>query len=220
MNITGKQIAMARILLDLSQKELSDKLGIARKTIMRIENEQSPGSTKTLEAIKNYFENAGLEFLENNGVQENKNPITKLSGKDGMRTFFDMVYESAQIPSQDICLFNGMPERLLYWLGQEWYENHIKRMTAIQTPYKYKIIVRHGDTKLIGKDFAEYRWFPKDLFNEKTLHSFGNKIAFFNFSEDDVEIIIIDQPVFAESFRILFNIAWERVAITPAGNKG
>ena len=30
MNITGKQIAMARILLDLSQKDLADDLSIAR----------------------------------------------------------------------------------------------------------------------------------------------------------------------------------------------
>lgn len=215
MQITGKQIAMARILLDLSQKDLADKLGIARKTIMRIENEQSPGSTKTLDTIQTFFENKQLEFFESNGVRESTNPITKLSGKDGIRQFFDMVYEAAQNDGADICLFNGMPARLIQWLGKEWYDNHIQRMNNIKNNYEYKIMVKHGDYELIGKQFAEYRWFPEKLFNEKTLHSFGSKIAFFDFDEGEVKIMIINQPVFAESFRILFNIAWEHVAIKP-----
>lgn len=217
--ITGKQIAMARILLDLSQKDLADRLDIARKTIMRIENNQSPGSTKTLEKIQIYFENNGLEFLGNNGVQENSNPVIKLSGQSGIRKFFDMLYEEvSKNGCHEICLFNGMPGRLIQWLGQEWYQHHIARMRKARDQYQYKIIIKHGDYSFIGKDFAEYRWFPEDLFNEKTLHSFGTKLAFFNFDHDDVNILIIEQPVFAESFRILFNIAWERVAIQPPPN--
>jgi len=172
MKISGKQIAMARILLDLSQKELADKLGIARKTIMRIENDQSPGSSKTLEKTQTFFENNGLTFLSNNGVQENKNTVQKLSGQEGIRTFFDMVYENANNGCNEICLFNGMPDRLIQWLGTQWYENHKARMAAISHRMHYKIIIKHGDYDFIGNTFAEYRWFPKDLFNEKTLHSF------------------------------------------------
>lgn len=222
MKISAKQIAMARILLDLNQKDLADKLGIARKTIMRIENEQSPGSAKTRETIQIFFENNGLEFLDNNGVRESTNIIQKLSGQEGIRAFYDMVYEAAKEGCDEICLFNGVPERLMHLLGKEYYTNHIKRMSQIQNQYqyKYKIIIRNKDYQFIGNAFAEYRWFPAELYNNKTMQSFGSKLAFFDFDNDSVEILIIDQPIFAESFRILFNIAWERVAIKPPPNTG
>lgn len=215
MKISGKQIAMARILLDLSQKDLADKLGIARKTIMRIENCQSPGSTNTLETIQAFFENSGLEFFENNGVRENKNPIQELSGQNGVQTFFDMLYEAVKDGCKEVCLFNGVPERLMYWLGDDYYANHKKRMALINHEYDYKIIIKEQDYQFIADIFAEYRWFPNELFNEKTLHSFDSKLAFFDFKDDDVKILIIDHPQFSASFRVLFNIAWNRVAITP-----
>ena len=220
MRISGKQIAMARILLDLSQKELADKLGIARKTVMRIENGQSPGNSKTNESLRLFFENNGLEFFEGNGVRESTNIIQKLSGRAGIKAFFDMVYEAAKSGHNDICLFNGVPERLMHWLGEEYYENHKNRMLKIQDQYKYKIIVKDNDFQFIANGFAEYRWFPEKLFNDKTLHSFGSKLAFFDFDNDDVKIMIIDQPVFAESFRILFNIAWNNVAVKPPTQTG
>ena len=215
MKITGKQIAMARILLDLSQKDLADCVGIARKTIMRIENEQSPGSSKTLETIQLFFENQGLEFFDGNGVRENTNPIQTLSGEDGIKAFFDMLYDETKKGCEEICLFNGDPERLMYWLGDDYYVNHKKRMSAIGHSYDYKIIIKDGDYQFIADSFAEYRWFPVELFNNKTLHSFNSKLAFFDFDNGDVQIILIDHLVFAESFRILFNIAWERVASIP-----
>lgn len=215
MNITPKQIAMARILLDLNQKDLADRLGMARKTIMRIENGQSPGSSTTLEKIKTYFENSGLEFIKPNGVRESTNKIVKLSGQDGIRAFFDGVYETAKEKSGDICLFNGVPNLLTKWLGQDWYDSHAKRMSVFKHNFNFKIIVNEGEKNFIANEFAEYRWFPNHLFNEKTLYCHGTKLAFFDFEDDDLQIFVIDQPKFADSFRVLFNIAWDRVAIKP-----
>ena len=219
MKITGKQIAMARILLDLSKKDLADALGIARKTIMRIENGQSPGSTKTLETIQIFFENHDIVFKGEFGVNKIKQQITKLQGSEGIKAFYDDVYETVKQHGGDMCLFNGVPKRLLKWVGQEWYDRHQERMINIKDRFDYRIIVEEGEDVFVAHQFAEYRWFPKDLFNRKTLHSYHTKLAFFDYEGDEVKILLIDQAEFAESFRVLFDIAWDRVAIKPPREK-
>jgi len=214
MKISGKQIAMARILLDLNQKELADKLGIARKTILRIENGQSPGSTKTLEKIQLYFENNGLEFNDGDGVKRQTDEIRTLKGSDGFKTLMDEVYEFSKTSGGEICLYNAKPQNWLKWLGEDWfYGKHAKRMTDVKENIDFKITFEKGDLNQIASEYAEYRWFPSELWNEKSFYCFGNKLAFMDFEEKDATIMVLEKREFAEGFRILFNIAWDRVAI-------
>jgi len=62
--ITSDQIRAARALLKWSGKDLAEKSGVGFSTIMKMESEPGvPNSNfKTFEAIKNAFEDAGVEF--------------------------------------------------------------------------------------------------------------------------------------------------------------
>lgn len=63
--ITSSQIRGARGLLNWSRKDLAEHSGISFASMMRLESfEGVPASNfKTLEAIKNAFEEAGIEFI-------------------------------------------------------------------------------------------------------------------------------------------------------------
>ena len=63
--ITSSQIRAARGLLNWSRKELAEHSGISFASMMRLESfDGVPASNfKTLEAIKNTFEAAGIEFI-------------------------------------------------------------------------------------------------------------------------------------------------------------
>lgn len=63
--ITSAQIRGARGLLNWSRKELAEHSGISFASMMRLESfDGVPASNfKTLEAIKNAFEAAGVEFI-------------------------------------------------------------------------------------------------------------------------------------------------------------
>lgn len=63
--ITSAQIRGARGLLNWSRKELAEHSGVSFASMMRLESfEGVPASNfKTLEAIKNAFEKAGIEFI-------------------------------------------------------------------------------------------------------------------------------------------------------------
>ena len=62
--ITSAQIRAARGLLNWSRKDLAEKSGVSFASMMRLESfDGVPSSNvKTLDAIKNAFEDSGVEF--------------------------------------------------------------------------------------------------------------------------------------------------------------
>ena len=63
--ITSAQIRAARGMLEWSRSDLAEKSGLGFSSMMRLESADGvPGAQfKTLEAIKNAFEEAGIEFI-------------------------------------------------------------------------------------------------------------------------------------------------------------
>jgi len=63
--ITSAQIRAARALLGWSRSDLAENSGIGFSSMLRLESADGvPGAQfKTLEAIKNTFEKAGIEFI-------------------------------------------------------------------------------------------------------------------------------------------------------------
>ena len=69
--INGIQIRMARAALGLSLQELALSVGLSEKTIRRLEADRhgANASAKTINAIKNALEAAGIEFI---GTPDNR----------------------------------------------------------------------------------------------------------------------------------------------------
>ena len=214
MSITTAQIRGARGILNWSQQDLAQRTGISATSIGAIENGQTTPRASTLDTIRSTFERNGIEFLGLQGVRERDNNIQTYEGTKGIQSFFDDVYETTKETGYEICLFNGVPKQLIYWLGEDFYNTHRIRMGSLKN-YQFKIIIEEGDEQFIATGFAEYRWFPKNRFNERTLYCYGDKLAFINFSKDNVRVLVMHQAEIASSFRELFNIAWENVAIIP-----
>ncbi|MCB1651399.1 MAG: helix-turn-helix transcriptional regulator [Alphaproteobacteria bacterium] len=210
-----EQIRAARALLDWSQQDLAEHADLSQTGIARIENGTNKPNSTTLHKIETAFDRADIEFIGTTGVKKRTGEIRTLNGQEGFRAFMDDVYKTTIATGADICQFNGVPSEFYKWLGKEWYENHIERMGKIERDFSFKIIVKEGENLFIATGLAEYRWFPPSLFNEKTFYAYGNKLAFIDFTEDDVAIRIMEQEEFANSFRILFNIAWEDRAQIP-----
>lgn len=215
MSITTAQIRGARGILNWSQQDLAQRTGISATSIGSIENGQTTPRSSTLETIKNTFERNGIEFLGLQGVRERDTTIQNYEGTPGIQAFFNDVYETAKTKGGEICLFNGVPINLLHWLGHDFYKMHAERMDKIKDNFNFKIIIEDGDDAYIAGSFATYKWFPKNRFNEKTLYCFGDKLAFLDFTKDNVRILVMQQPDIASSFRELFKIAWENVAYVP-----
>lgn len=220
MQITPDQIRAARALKGWSQGELATRTGLAVPTIANIEiGKQEPG-VKTMEKIIQAFEANGIEFIGDSGVQKRQRDVQTYHGTEGFIAFLNELYDVAKKQGGSIYLFNARPDNWDKWLGRFWYDIHAPRMTAIQAKFDYKILSKEGDTNFISDNFAEYRWMPETLFDEKSaFYVYGDKVGVIDFQEDTVSITTIDQKQFSRTMRILFENAWENLAIEPSKNK-
>jgi DNA-binding XRE family transcriptional regulator len=69
MEISPAQCRMARALLNWTQEKLAAKVGVAHKTIYNFEKELRTPLNVSRAAIQQAFEQAGIEFLPNDGVR-------------------------------------------------------------------------------------------------------------------------------------------------------
>lgn len=216
--ITPEQLRMARARLNFSQTYVAEKIGIAHTTLSKIEKGEGDTPTSRLRDLRNYYEAEGLEFTDDNGVRDMQITVQKYRGAEGFRAFMDDVYQTAVDTGGGICLFNAKPSNWHKWLGHDWWQMHSDRMAALGDKIHMRITAKEGENLLISSSFAEYRWFPSAYFSEQSFYVYGEKIAFLNFSDEDVSIVVINQKEFTKSLKDLFDIGWEYVAITP-GNE-
>ena len=68
--ITGRQIAAARELLDITQRELADSVGVIVQSLARIEATKGTRerSSRVLMLIRAELERRGIEFINGRGV--------------------------------------------------------------------------------------------------------------------------------------------------------
>ena len=65
--ITSAQCRAARGLLSWSQQNLADRADVGIMTIHQLEKEGSQPRRSTLAVVRRAFENAGVEFIDENG---------------------------------------------------------------------------------------------------------------------------------------------------------
>lgn len=212
---TLDQIRAARALLNWSQSDLAERAGLSQTGIARIESGVNQPNLQTMERITQAFNDAGIEFIADRGVERRRNEVRRYSGSIGFREFMDDVYKTAKEVGGDISLYNAKPANWIKWLGTEWNQMHAERMAILLENINFRITCQKGDYSFIGSKHAEYRWVPDELWNERSFYAYGDKIGFLDFEEDSVEIFILKQKQFADSFRTLFNVAWEYATIIP-----
>jgi predicted transcriptional regulator len=216
---TIEQIRAARALLDWSQSDLADHSGLSQTGIARIENGTNQPNSRTLAKIEAAFEKADIEFLGSAGLRKRSGEIRVLREQEGFIAFMDDVYESTRTTVKDICVYNVDEKNWIKWMGEEKYKAHSARMKELKNNVNFKIIIKEDDWFFIANEFAEYRWFPKELFNMQSFYAYGNKLAFIHFEEDNVRVMILNETEFAQGFRVLFDIAWNYVATKPKESK-
>ena len=57
------QIRAARAWIGLSQAELAREAGVAKRTVIRLENSEEPRSDRIIEKLRSALERRGIEFI-------------------------------------------------------------------------------------------------------------------------------------------------------------
>ncbi len=195
-------------LLDINQRELSNLVGISEKNLSIGLKRQSKMKKENIDHIKLCLSNLGVEFIDNSTVRIAEKKIVNYTGVEGFRDFMDDVYQTAKKYGGDICIFNSKPSIWYEILGKDWYDTHSKRMEELGNNINIRIIVEAGETDYI-LNIAKHRSFSKDRWRGKVFYAYGSKLAFLDFDNNTVDITVLEDSNFAESFKIMFDIVWE-----------
>jgi transcriptional regulator with XRE-family HTH domain len=210
MTVTTAQIRGARGLLDWSQAELSKRTGISTTSIGNIESGNTQPRESTLFLIRKAFEDAGAEFLPDNGVRMRAGHVKVYTGRSGYLEFFDDVYTTLLDDESDVYVSNVDERKFLKWHGELTQEHHEKMKTI--NHIHYKILLQEGDDYFPAK-YAEYRWMPREHFSSVPFYVYGKRLGIMLF-DNEPTIIVMEYPAVADAYRMQFISMWDH-AILP-----
>lgn len=205
----GNQIAAGRALLGWDQKDVAEKVGLSVAAISKIEKGENKGKIETLEKIEKMFGEAGIEFIEHEGVRKKAGDVTVYRGHEGFTQFRKDVLGAAKAGPLDICVSNVDERNFSRWGGAEMNMKYREEMARIDT-VTCRIIVQEGDRNLVASGFAEYRWANAGDFGDIPFYIYGDKTAIIPFQEDELHIFIIHHALITKFYRQQFELNWSR----------
>ncbi len=208
--ITPAQCRAARALLNWSQPELAERCNIHVQTISNFEKESSTPSKTTLEKIFITLITSGVAFTDQEGVKKSDGIVTILEGEDCFKQHLDTIYHDLKDKPGSEILISGLSEAKPEDKRRKFVENHIIRLE--EAGIKERLLIKEGDNNLIAKK-DWYRHLPEKYFATTTFQLHENKLALHEGGPTETNtpsrIIVIENKFFAESYRRLFNFAWD-----------
>jgi len=210
-HISCRQIKAARALLDWSQEDLAAATSLSIATIRKLEMGAISPRNSTNDQIRKAFEDAGLEFLEPNGVRQLPEEITIYEGHEGICAFFDDVYAFAKEKGGDIITVCINEDPIEEALG-DYVAVHCKRMFGLLNHANVKCILTENFTSTPAK-YCEYRSISKAYVDSVPFYIFGNNYAIFLFEANpSPKIIIHHSALLANAYRKQFYSMWDKAA--------
>lgn len=212
--ITAKQLRAARALLSWSQSDLGKQSGIAVPTIANIETESTVARKDTLAALQKTLEDNGIEFLPGNGVREKDKIITVYEGDEAEEQLLNDIYETMLKEGEGSeVLIYGLEEMDPKKEPQAFALAKAQLDRLAKAGVTERILGREGNTHFIAP-WHSYRWVPAENGFKTPFFIYGTKIAL-NKDTSPYKSIVIDDYLFADTCRHLFNFAWNRALIPP-----
>jgi hypothetical protein len=212
MTISSLQLKLSLSADGMSYQAAAEKFGTNKSQISEFISTGVGLSDKIIDSMERHFKTIGHAYIKDSGLQVRKEYTYFLKGREGLRAFYDDVYEAARYArnNQQFCIFNGSSKLVLNMVGKDWYEMHRARMVEVKDNIDFKIIVEKGTTNLIASDFAKYRYWSSDKFVPEIVYIYGDRFAFISFTEDSVDIRVNVNPKQAKAMLYLFQPAWEQ----------
>ncbi len=211
--ISIRQIDAALGLLDLSRSEFSKEIGVNKSTFNSYFTGKASIPSGRLGEIQKWFENAGIVFTEEGGVNPNTSDIVTYEGKQGFQAFMNDVLETVKGGNADVCVSNVDENDFERNLTKEFVEYYRDELSKIKN-FNSKILLKEGDDFLTVDGVAQYRGVPANVFSEDAqFYAYGNKLALITFHEESVQVVVLCNKQFADSFRVMFNAIWSNYKV-------
>jgi len=207
MMVDGRQIRAARALLGWDAKDLATKADLSLDAVFKIETGTVQARTVTAEKIAAAFNDNGVEFIGNHGVQWIQHQVRTLAGIEGLKTFFDDVRVVAK-RSDDEIVICGVDEAYLEKKLGEYLDYHRKEMASYGN-VSMRCLIEENDFDLGASDYCQYRWLSKESFSNVPFYIYGDKMAIIVASAPESPLILLIQNrAITQAYRKQFEAVW------------
>jgi len=209
--VGARQMKAARALMDWSQEALAEASGISIATIRKLEIGFVSPRGKTMSAVRRAFEDAGLEFIEPDGVRRKPEGVTVYQGPDGLMAFFDDVYETMKKHGGEIVTLYESEKPFSKVLSAADDKRHLERMDALKSVISFKCILKEPSAKCDCATYCSYRHLSKHYVNSVPFYVYEDKFASILFDADpSPKVIVIRSSQMAEAYRQQFHSMWDK----------
>jgi DNA-binding XRE family transcriptional regulator len=112
-HICAGQIKAARAFLDWSQEDLATITGLSLTTIRNLEMGYISPRNTTTSVVRRAIENAGLEFIDLEGIRRRLDEVKIYQGTNSVDMFFDDLLQTVQEKKEDIISVFKSPEMMM-----------------------------------------------------------------------------------------------------------
>ena len=177
----------------------------------RIERGEFRPRPSTQEKLLRVFDEAGIEFIDNEGVRRRPQGIETFEGHEHFHDFTDYVYNYLVENGGDICISVG-DERLFlkYRKDLEQYRANMKALVDTGRTHVWII----AEESQFNSVFAEMRRLNSHSAAPTSFYAFGQNLALVSFTHPTPPyVVLFRNSPFAAAFRQSFDVAWEHAEI-------
>lgn len=196
---TGKQIRAARMLLDWDAEDLAQKAGVTRETVFNMERGTFRPRPTTLEKIIKAFNDAGVDFNGDRGVELRDDTIRKFEGEDYYLKFLSEVHNHMR-GRKGAVLFVNTDDAL----SPPEVANANKRMMEDGIVCRY--LCKENPTRL-DHPAEFYRTVPERYYRSGLLVVYDTYLAA---SMRGKMMVVIKNEAVSDSVRKLFELIWSQ----------
>ena len=228
---TGRQIRAARMLLEWDAKDLAEQTGLTKVTIFNIELDKFQARDASIDKIVRAFNDNGVEFVGDHGVQYVQHKVRTLVGTEGLKSFFEDVRTVAKQSNQETVAKQSNKktiseqsnkEIVICGIDEQYLEEklgdfvNVQRQAMAAIPnVKMRCLIEENDFDLGASDYCRYRWQAKENFSNVPFYIYGDKLAIIvTTAPENPLILLIQNRTITEAYRRQFDAMWN-AAIEP-----
>lgn len=211
MFITGQQIRAARILIGWDRGDLAKKADVSLMTIQNIELDTKHPRPATLGRIVKAFADAGIEFIENEGIRRRPRDIETFEGHERFNEFTDYVFQYLTAHGGDVCI-SASDERLFNKYRKEP-EQYRQAMKALVASGKVRVRIL-AEISNFASIFADMRKLKTHSAAPTSFYAFGLNLALISFAQQPAPyVVLFKNSPFASAFLQAFETTWDAAEI-------
>ncbi|MDX9689760.1 MAG: hypothetical protein RBT70_04740 [Alphaproteobacteria bacterium] len=212
-SLSARQVKAARALLDWSQKDLAYAARLSVATVRKLELGHISPHEQTTRLIYQAVEDAGLEFIDSDGVRRKLEDISVFCGIDGTDQFLNDIGETTRSAGGELLIVASSLDELENVCGKgecPKLDGLLKKDAALSI----KCLLMEVREPQLSTPHMQFRTISKQYVDSVSFYVYGDKYAVIPTDKDSCpKITVVKSTSVAESFRRQFFSLWEKATL-------